>query len=93
MSYPSRIAFGSCNDQDRPNLLWPTIVQRNPAAFVWAGDAIYAGECCNCFLRSLFCLLSLGGDKNFGIALARSVCGCVGWLKIMGLVSLMSLFF
>jgi hypothetical protein len=40
---PSRIAFGSCNDQDHQNNLWPIIESRRPAAFVWGGDAIYAG--------------------------------------------------
>jgi hypothetical protein len=40
----SRIAFGSCNDQDTKNNLWPIIESRNPAAFVWGGDAIYAGK-------------------------------------------------
>jgi hypothetical protein len=34
---PSRIAFGSCNDQDNVNNLWPIIESRNPAAFVWGG--------------------------------------------------------
>jgi alkaline phosphatase D len=42
---PSRIAFGSCNDQDLENYLWPAIVNREPTAFIWGGDAIYAGEC------------------------------------------------
>lgn len=40
---PSRIAFGSCNDHDHQNNLWPIIESRRPAAFVWGGDAIYAG--------------------------------------------------
>jgi alkaline phosphatase D len=40
---PFRIAFGSCNDQDHQNNLWPIIESRRPAAFVWGGDAIYAG--------------------------------------------------
>jgi hypothetical protein len=40
---PSRIAFGSCNDQGRQNNLWPIIESRKPVAFVWGGDAIYAG--------------------------------------------------
>jgi hypothetical protein len=40
----SRIAFGSCNDQDRKNNLWPIIESRNPAAFIWGGDSIYAGN-------------------------------------------------
>jgi len=39
----NRIAFGSCNEQDLQNKLWPIIASRNPAAFVWGGDAIYAG--------------------------------------------------
>jgi hypothetical protein len=38
----SRIAFGSCNDQDVQNNLWPIIESRKPAAFIWGGDAIYA---------------------------------------------------
>jgi hypothetical protein len=42
-SKPSRIAFGSCNDQDRQNNLWPIIESRKPAAFIWGGDSIYAG--------------------------------------------------
>ena len=40
---PSRIAFGSCNEQNRQNNLWQRIESRHPAAFVWGGDAIYAG--------------------------------------------------
>jgi PhoD-like phosphatase len=38
----SRIAFGSCNDQSQYNALWPQIAARQPAAFIWGGDAIYA---------------------------------------------------
>mmetsp|Transcript_25951 Transcript_25951/g.29673 ORF Transcript_25951/g.29673 Transcript_25951/m.29673 type:complete len:535 (-) Transcript_25951:2-1606(-) len=41
-SHPFRIAFGSCNNQNLTNPLWNVISERNPAAFVWAGDAIYA---------------------------------------------------
>lgn len=37
-----RIAFGSCNEQDLQNNLWPIIESRQPTAFVWGGDAIYA---------------------------------------------------
>jgi hypothetical protein len=40
---PHRIHFASCNDQDLENKLWPVIESRNPTAFVWAGDSIYAG--------------------------------------------------
>jgi hypothetical protein len=35
-----RIAFGSCSDQDVQNNLWPVILNRKPAAFIWGGDAI-----------------------------------------------------
>jgi alkaline phosphatase D len=41
-SRPSRIAFGSCNEQNMQNDLWPIIASRRPTAFVWGGDAIYA---------------------------------------------------
>lgn len=39
----SRIAFGSCNDQDTRNDLWSIIEARDPAAFIWGGDAVYGG--------------------------------------------------
>mmetsp|Transcript_15265 Transcript_15265/g.23761 ORF Transcript_15265/g.23761 Transcript_15265/m.23761 type:complete len:571 (+) Transcript_15265:76-1788(+) len=39
---PSRIAFGSCNSQNLTQPLWKVVSSRNPTAFVWAGDAIYA---------------------------------------------------
>jgi hypothetical protein len=39
-----RIAFGSCNNQFLQNNLWDRIAERDPIAFVWGGDAIYAGE-------------------------------------------------
>ncbi|CAB9496460.1 PhoD-like phosphatase [Seminavis robusta] len=37
----NRIAFGSCNEQDRQNKMWPIIEKRGPAAFIFGGDAIY----------------------------------------------------
>ena len=40
----SRIAFGSCNSQTLDQPIWNAISSRNVSAFVWAGDAIYAGE-------------------------------------------------
>lgn len=42
MTKPSRIAFGSCNDQEDQNNLWPILASRQPEAFIWGGDAIYA---------------------------------------------------
>lgn len=41
---PSRILFGSCNSQNLSQPLWPIIASRNAAAFVWAGDSIYADQ-------------------------------------------------
>ena len=40
---PNRIAFGSCNEQDMTNKLWNIISERKPTAFIWGGDAVYAG--------------------------------------------------
>ena len=39
---PYRIAIASCSHPALPQPLWPIISSRKPAAFVWAGDAIYA---------------------------------------------------
>lgn len=41
----NRIAFGSCNNQELKNNFWSIIEARDPAAFIWGGDAIYAGAC------------------------------------------------
>lgn len=38
----TRIAFGSCNNQDEPQPLWPAIVASQPDLWVWLGDNIYA---------------------------------------------------
>ncbi|NDK56797.1 alkaline phosphatase family protein [Pontibacter sp. BT213] len=35
------IAFGSCNRQDLPQVIWPAISQNNPDVWVWLGDNIY----------------------------------------------------
>eukprot|EP00536_Pseudo-nitzschia_multiseries_P000983 jgi/Psemu1/317474/estExt_fgenesh1_pm.C_120011 len=40
----SRIILGSCNSQHYEQLFWKVIRDRNPAAFVWAGDAVYADD-------------------------------------------------
>ena len=38
----SRIAFGSCCRQDRPQPIWDSIVATKPDAFIWLGDNVYA---------------------------------------------------
>ena len=38
----SRIAFGSCNSQDKPQPLWSSIEEENPDLWIWTGDNIYA---------------------------------------------------
>jgi len=37
-----KIAFGSCNKHDLPNLLWDDIEAANPDVWIWGGDIIYA---------------------------------------------------
>ncbi|MCP4522406.1 MAG: alkaline phosphatase family protein [Cytophagales bacterium] len=38
----SRIAFGSCNRQDKPQILWEDIHKQQAELWIWAGDNIYA---------------------------------------------------
>ncbi|WP_372767440.1 alkaline phosphatase D family protein [Lutibacter sp.] len=35
------IAFGSCNNQTLPNLLWKEIEKNKPNVWIWGGDIIY----------------------------------------------------
>jgi alkaline phosphatase D len=36
------IAFGSCNKQDQPNVLWAPILKHKPDLWIWGGDNIYS---------------------------------------------------
>ncbi|MCX7700967.1 MAG: hypothetical protein N2039_08825, partial [Gemmataceae bacterium] len=38
----SRVAFGSCVHQDKPQSIWDRIVEAKPDVFLLIGDAIYA---------------------------------------------------
>jgi alkaline phosphatase D len=38
----NRIAFGSCNKQDKPQPLWDAVIASAPQLWIWAGDNIYA---------------------------------------------------
>ncbi|MEO1436453.1 MAG: alkaline phosphatase D family protein [Bacteroidota bacterium] len=35
------IAFGSCNNQSRPQPMWASILNENPDLWIWLGDNIY----------------------------------------------------
>lgn len=37
-----KIAFGSCNKVDVPNVFWDDILAFNPSIWIWGGDNIYA---------------------------------------------------
>ena len=37
----TKIAIGSCNRQDAPQLMWPHINSHNPDLWIWLGDNIY----------------------------------------------------
>jgi len=39
-----RIAFGSCNDQNKPQHIWHAVLDSRPDAFLFAGDNVYASE-------------------------------------------------
>ena len=39
-----RFIFGSCNDQNSPQILWKEIVKQKPDLFIWAGDNVYADK-------------------------------------------------
>ena len=38
----SRIAFGSCAKQDKPQPIWDAVVETKPQLFLFLGDNIYA---------------------------------------------------
>ena len=38
----TRIAFGSCNREDREQPLWKSIVANRPDLWIWLGDIVYA---------------------------------------------------
>src|SRR5829696_9059008 len=37
----TRIAFGSCADQDRPQPIWDAVLAYRPELFLFAGDNVY----------------------------------------------------
>lgn len=37
----SKIAFGSCNRPDLPNLIWKQLLTSPPDLWIWLGDVVY----------------------------------------------------
>lgn len=37
-----RIAFGSCNSQSKPNLMWKAVLNCNPQVWIWLGHSVNA---------------------------------------------------
>ncbi|KAL7480969.1 hypothetical protein ACHAW6_006645 [Cyclotella cf. meneghiniana] len=58
----NRIAIASCSHASLSQPLWPILSSRRPAAFVWAGDAIYADVFAGLDWRSVG--LKLVGDDG-----------------------------
>lgn len=40
----TRIALGSCVDQDKPQPIWSAVIAAKPDLFVWLGDNVYASD-------------------------------------------------
>ena len=36
------ISFGSCDNQNIPNLMWNEILKNKPDLFIWGGDIVYS---------------------------------------------------
>ncbi len=36
----TRVAFGSCNDQSKPQFIWKSILERKPQLWIWMGDNV-----------------------------------------------------
>lgn len=49
-----RLAFGSCNDQDKDQPLWDVILSAHPDLWMWLGDNIYADTDDMNELRSMY---------------------------------------
>jgi alkaline phosphatase D len=38
------IAFGSCDDEERPQEMWKEIIAQKPSLWIWGGDNVYAND-------------------------------------------------
>src|SRR5262245_12489162 len=66
----SRIAFGSCAKQDRPQPIWEAVVETKPQRFVFLGDNIYADTDDMDVMRAKYALL----DKQPGYQKLKKTC-------------------
>ena len=66
----SRIAFGSCAKQDRPQPIWDAIIKANPQLFLMIGDNIYGDTEDMKLLKAKYEML---GSKP-GFARLRKIC-------------------
>lgn len=62
----SKIAFGSCNFQFRPQPIWKSILKENPQLWIWLGDNIYADTHDTLIIRKKYAQQLANVDyKNF----------------------------
>ncbi len=63
----SRIAFGSCAKQDRPQPIWEAVVDSRPDLFLFIGDAVYADTEDMQVMRSAYAkLAAVPGYRKLG---------------------------
>jgi alkaline phosphatase D len=76
LAQPSlRFAFGSCNDQKKPQDYWQSIIDTRPDVFIWTGDNVYADTDDPAIFRAVYDL-QLGHPQYQ--ALMRSVPSIIG---------------
>lgn len=66
----TRLAFGSCAKQDKPQPIWDSVVETRPQRFVFLGDNIYADTEDMDVLRARYALL----DKQPGYQKLKKTC-------------------
>ncbi len=70
----TRIAFGSCAKQDKPQPIWDAVVEMKPQLFVFLGDNIYGDSIDMDVLRAKYTLLA----NQPGFQKLRQSCPVVG---------------
>ena len=70
----SRIAFGSCANESRPQPIWDSINELNPQLFIFTGDNVYADTADPAKLRRSYEELA----AIPGFAKLREICPVIG---------------